>query len=91
MKSYITRSLLFLSLLGLPACIHAADMPESSVGTPVGAVSVGNSGAAVYNLKIDVPDGGSLTPQIGLSYNSQSGGYGLAGYGFNITEGLPIQ
>ena len=85
MKSYITRSLLFLSLLGLPACIHAADMPESSVGTPVGAVSVGNSGAAVYNLKIDVPDGGSLTPQIGLSYNSQSGGYGLAGYGFNIT------
>ena len=85
MKSYITRSLLFLSSLGLPACIHAADMPESSVGTPVGAVSVGNSGAAVYNLKIDVPDGGSLTPQIGLSYNSQSGGYGLAGYGFNIT------
>ena len=85
MKSYFTRSLLFLSSLGLPACIHAADMPESSVGTPVGAVSVGNSGAAVYNLKIDVPDGGSLTPQIGLSYNSQSGGYGLAGYGFNIT------
>ena len=85
MKSYITRSLLFLSSLGLPACIHAADMPESSVGTPVGAVSVGNSGAAVYNLKIDVPDGGSLAPQIGLSYNSQSGGYGLAGYGFNIT------
>ena len=85
MKSYFTRSLLFLSSLGLPACIHAADIPESSVGTPVGAVSVGNSGAAVYNLKIDVPDGGSLTPQIGLSYNSQSGGYGLAGYGFNIT------
>jgi hypothetical protein len=25
-----------------------------SVGTPVGAVSVGNSGAAVYNLKIGV-------------------------------------
>ena len=85
MKSYFTRSLLFLSSLGLPACIHAADIPESSVGTPVGAVFVGNSGAAVYNLKIDVPDGGSLTPQIGLSYNSQSGGYGLAGYGFNIT------
>lgn len=56
-----------------------------SVGTPEGAVSVDNFGAAVYSLKIEVPNGGSLTPQIGLSYNSQSGGYGLAGYGFNMT------
>lgn len=56
-----------------------------SVGTSQGAVSVGNSGAAVYSLKIEAPNRGSLTPQIGLSYNSQSGGYGLAGYGFNVT------
>lgn len=56
-----------------------------SVGTPEIASSVSNSGAAVYDLKIHVPDGGPLTPQIGLSYNSQFAGYGLAGYGCNIT------
>ena len=56
-----------------------------SVGTPEGNVSVSNSGAAVYDLKIKAPNGGALTPQIGLSYNSQFCGYGLAGYGFSIT------
>lgn len=56
-----------------------------SVGTPDGSLSVSDMGAAIYNLKFDVPDGGPLTPQIGLSYNSQSTGYGLAGYGVNIT------
>ncbi|MFW5525805.1 MAG: FG-GAP-like repeat-containing protein, partial [Prevotella sp.] len=39
----------------------------------------------MYNLDFEVPYGGSLTPKIGLSYNSQSSGYGIAGYGFNIT------
>ena len=56
-----------------------------SVGTIGGSLAVGGLGSAVYNLKIETPDGGSLTPQIGLAYDSQSGGYGLAGYGFNIT------
>lgn len=56
-----------------------------SVGTPKGIVAVSKLGAATYNLPIEVPNGGALTPRIGLSYNSQLGGYGLAGYGFNIT------
>lgn len=56
-----------------------------AVGTPEGSASVSNTGAAVYNLKIDAPNGGALTPQIGLSYNSQLSGYGLAGYGCSIT------
>ncbi|MDY5320854.1 MAG: FG-GAP-like repeat-containing protein [Prevotella sp.] len=56
-----------------------------SVGTPNGTLSVNKHGAAVYDLRIDVPYGGSLTPEIGLSYNSQSAGYGLAGFGFNLT------
>lgn len=56
-----------------------------SVGTIGGSLSVGSLGGAGYSLKIETPDGGSLTPQIGLAYDSQSGGYGLAGYGFNIT------
>lgn len=59
--------------------------PNYTVGTPKGVLNISNSGAAAYSLNIDVPNGGSLTPQIGLSYNSQSCGYGLVGYGFNIT------
>ena len=58
---------------------------EYSVGKIDGTISVDNSGAAVYSLTFDTPNGGTLTPQIGLVYNSQYGGYGLAGYGFNIT------
>ena len=69
----------------LHAAAPSASNAGSSVGTPEGIASVSNSGAAVYSLKIETPDGGSLTPHIGLSYNSQSGGYGLAGYGFTIT------
>ena len=58
---------------------------KEAVGTPSGNLTVSNIGAAVYNLKIDVPNGGSLTPQLSISYNSQTGGYGIAGYGFNLT------
>ena len=69
--------------------IEPSDIPVLnagySVGSPEGSTSIGGSGAATYNLKFEIPNGGSLTPQIGLSYNSQYGGYGLAGYGFNIT------
>ena len=54
------------------------------VGSPKGAFSVNTSGAAVYTIDISAPNGGSLTPSIGVSYNSQSGN-GLAGFGFNIT------
>lgn len=56
-----------------------------AVGTPTGSFSVTNLGAATYQLQIEIPDGGSLNPQISLSYNSQLAGYGLAGYGFNLT------
>lgn len=56
-----------------------------SVGVTRGTLEVSNSGAAIYALNFNVPNGGTLTPQIGLSYNSQFNGYGLAGYGFTIT------
>ena len=55
------------------------------VGTPTCSFNVSNSGAAIYDIKIDVPDAGPLTPKISLTYNSQSAGYGLAGYGVNIS------
>lgn len=54
------------------------------VGSPKGALSVNNLGAAVYSINISAPNGGSLTPSVGVSYNSQSGN-GLVGFGFNIT------
>ena len=54
------------------------------VGSPKGVFSVNNSGAAVYSIDISAPNGGSLTPSIGVSYNSQSDN-GLVGFGFNIT------
>lgn len=58
---------------------------EFTVGKIDGAFSVNNSGAAVYSMTFDAPNGGSLTPRVGLAYNSLYNGYGLAGYGFNIT------
>jgi hypothetical protein len=77
----------FVSAAVVLCSIGSANAQNSSysVGNPDGSLSVSDMGAAVYNLKFDVPDGGPLTPQIGLSYNSQSTGYGLAGYGVNIT------
>lgn len=71
-----------LLLLGLAPLAASAD---NFVGTPVAAVDVNSNGAATYNLSVEIPDGGGFHPQIGLAYNSQSAGYGNAGYGFNIT------
>ena len=59
--------------------------PKGSVGTPAGAFSVSETGAANYTLAIEAPDGGALTPRLSLAYDSQQGGYGLAGYGFGLT------
>ncbi len=47
--------------------------------------SVNEGGAAVYDIAIHCPDGKGVTPQIGISYNSQNAGYGLAGYGFSLS------
>ena len=55
------------------------------VGTPAGAVSVSETGAANYTIDIEAPDGGALTPRLSLVYDSQQGDYGLAGYGFGLT------
>ena len=72
---------LFLFLLLIPFKVLA----DTSVGSPVAAVDVNSNGAATYNLSFEIPNGGGFHPQIGLAYNSQSEGYGNAGYGFNIT------
>lgn len=58
---------------------------DYAVGTPAGSFSVSESGAALYSVAINCPDGKGLTPQIGISYSSGNAGYGLAGYGFTIS------
>ena len=69
--------------------IHIGSEPVNNtsnydVGSPKGAFSVDGSGSAIYKISIEAPNGGGLSPSIGVSYNSQSGN-GLAGFGFNIT------
>lgn len=71
-----------LSTMGPSLPINNSNKAVGAIG---GALSVNNSGAAVYNMQFKCPNGGPLTPQIGLSYNSQQASYGLAGYGFSIS------
>ena len=46
---------------------------NTAVGTPNGTFEVSNLGAAQYHIQIEVPDGGSLKPDVGIGHNSQSG------------------
>ncbi len=73
-----------MTIFGSTTRLHAQTGGEA-VGNLSGQLTVSDMGAAVYSLTFDVPDGGPLTPQIGIAYNSQMAGYGLAGYGFKIT------
>ncbi len=54
------------------------------VGTLPGSFSVSPSGAAIYSIPIDIPEGrGGMTPSLTLVYNSQ-GGRGDLGIGWAI-------
>lgn len=69
-----------------PANPDIPDVGSSyAVGTSSGIFSVSETGAAEYSLTVSCPDGGNLTPRIGIAYNSQNAAVGLAGYGFSIT------
>lgn len=71
------------SLLGQ---VFAADVStNNAVGTPKGTFTLSPMGGAVYSVAIDAPKGyGEMQPNIALTYNSQAG-YGIVGYGFNIS------
>ncbi len=77
--------IIFPKPLDEPVAILPSSNSLYSVGTPKGNFVVSNVGAAQYNINIDVPQDGSFIPQIGLGYDSQFTGYGIAGYGFNVT------
>ena len=63
--------------------LQTEGMASFDVGSVSTTFAVNAMGAATYNVNIEAPDGGTLMPQIALSYNSQAG-MGLAGYGFSI-------
>ncbi|KAF2515833.1 hypothetical protein E0W68_12850 [Flavobacterium salilacus subsp. salilacus] len=55
------------------------------VGITGGTLSVSLSGSATYNIPFALPPGiNGVVPEIGLSYNSNSGN-GYAGYGWNVS------
>ena len=62
---------------------------NTEVGEIGGELSVSNTGAAVYNIPIEVPKGkNNVAPKLSIVYNSQAG-HGLAGYGWDIS-GLSV-
>lgn len=77
------RILTFLLILFLAHTIFSK--AQNAVGSVNGALTVNDMGAAVYSMTFDAPNGGRMTPKVGLAYSSQSSGYGLAGYGIDVT------
>lgn len=68
-------------LLGGPV----ASNQDGVVGTLHGELNISDLGAAVYSIPILMPQGlGKITPQIAVTYNSQSGN-GLLGWGWNLS------
>lgn len=81
MKYYTHIIISFLLALFFTQEILATEV----VGSPKGQFAVSPTGAATYTVSIDVPPGiGGMQPQIGITYNSQSG-MGNVGWGCNIT------
>lgn len=85
MKCTINIITSFLCLLLFTVFFPVNMAATVKVGTPKGEFGVSPLGGAVYSIAIDCPPGvNGMEPKIGLTYNSQ-GGYGLAGYGVNIS------
>lgn len=53
-------------------------------GSAFGSAGVTEIGSASYDFDIELPKH-RFTPHIGISYNSMTSGYGLAGYGVSVT------
>lgn len=85
MKKRLSGWIIASSLLSIASVIHAdAPVTPSLVGATPGAFQVLPSGAASYQISIEIPPGAAGTqPQLGLSHNSQ-GGNGLLGIGWSL-------
>lgn len=81
----ITGQPLFENNLGAEQRPHRMINQSLPVGSISGNPEVTATGAAVYNIPIDVFDGyDNLKPNFSVSYNSQSGN-GLLGYGWALS------
>ena len=69
----------------LPVAITPPHLSNADAGTLPGGLSVGNDGAATYDVPIAVPPGtGGMTPALSLRYSS-GGPNGMAGLGWSLT------
>ena len=58
---------------------------DGVVGALPGELNISDLGAAIYSIPIMMPDGlGNMTPQIAVTYNSQSGN-GMFGWGWDLS------
>ncbi len=81
-----TRTLTALLALALAfqSAVSAVDTSKHP-GSINGALGTSASGAATYDIKLDLPASSYCpVPQVGISYNSQ-GGNGILGIGFTLT------
>lgn len=82
-----TRQLTTLKNLMLQNKIKNTDPNKEAVGSLSSKLEVTPTGAATYDIAIEVPPGtAGMTPKLSISYNSQQGN-GLLGMGFSL-QGL---
>ncbi|MDR1974219.1 MAG: lamin tail domain-containing protein, partial [Bacteroidales bacterium] len=55
-----------------------------------GTINISNSGATVYELELNVPQGVALTPELSLTYNSQAKTESVLGYSFYLNGSSQI-
>ncbi|GGA67192.1 hypothetical protein GCM10008015_04910 [Flavobacterium palustre] len=85
MKQFYYLLIIFGYSLFISAQTTGPTGNSTEVGLTKGELSVSLSGAAIYDIPINVPPGiNKVEPKVGLSYNSQ-GNNGIAGYGWNIS------
>ncbi len=73
--------------LSSPANLQEATATGATSGTLnlQGQLNVSPSGALIYTIPLELPQGiNGVAPELALEYNSQ-GGNGMAGYGWNVT------
>lgn len=79
------KSLLLTKVIISAAAVLCSLTPAQAQEKLTGSADVSQTGAATYNIPIEVPKGvGELKPSLSISYNSQLGN-GLAGWGCNVT------